>query len=89
MQGSPRLKRQAELFTLADGQRGFFTAAQAKKLGLAYQIQEYHVKKQNWLELMRGVYRLKHYPSDILDSFAMLVLWSHNRSGQAQAVVGF
>jgi predicted transcriptional regulator of viral defense system len=90
MQNSrPRLERQTELFRLADTQRGYFTAAQAKQLGVDYPIQHYHKEAGNWLEVMRGVYRLANYPTDTLDYFAALTLWSHNRAGIAQAVVGF
>jgi predicted transcriptional regulator of viral defense system len=85
----PRLERQAEIFRLADAQRGFFTSAQVKQLGIDYPIQHYHKTAGNWLEVGRGMYRLSNYPSDPLDAFAALMLWSHNRAGEAQAVVGF
>lgn len=85
----PRLERQAEIFRLADSQRGYFTSAQVKQLGIDYPIQHYHKSTGNWLEVGRGTYRLANYPSDPLDAFAALMLWSHNRAGEAQAVVGF
>jgi predicted transcriptional regulator of viral defense system len=85
----PRLERRSALFQLADSQRGYFTAAQAKALGVDYPIQHYHKVVGNWLEVMRGIYCLAHYPSDTWDVFALLTLWSHNRAGVVQAVVGF
>lgn len=85
----PRLERKSALFQLADRQRGYFTAAQAKALGVDYPIQHYHKVVGNWLEVMRGIYCLAHYPSGIWDAFALLTLWSHNRAGVAQAAVGF
>jgi predicted transcriptional regulator of viral defense system len=85
----PRLERQTEIFRLADAQRGYFTSAQVKQLGIDYPIQHYHKTVGNWLEIGRGMYRLSNYPSDPLDAFAALMLWSHNRAGEVQAVVGF
>jgi predicted transcriptional regulator of viral defense system len=85
----PRLERQTEIFRLADAQRGYFTSAQVKQLGIDYPIQHYHKTAGNWLEIDRGIYRLSNYPSDRLDAYAALMLWSHNRAGKVQAVLGF
>jgi predicted transcriptional regulator of viral defense system len=84
-----RLERQQELFELADSQRGYFSAAQASQIGFLGRVQHYHKTIGNWLEVMRGIYRLAKYPSEPMDYYAALSLWSHNRSGVAQAVVGF
>lgn len=84
-----RLERQQELFELADSQRGYFSAAQASQIGFLGRVQHYHKTIGNWLEVMRGIYRLNRYPSEPMDYYAALGLWSHNRAGIAQAVVGF
>lgn len=84
-----RLERQQELFELADSQRGYFSAAQASKIGFLDRVQHYHKTVGNWLEVMRGIYRLARYPSEPTDYYAALSLWSHNRAGLAQAVIGF
>lgn len=84
-----RLERQQELFELADSQRGYFSAAQASQIGFLGRVQHYHKTVGNWLEVMRGIYRLNRYPSEPNDYYAALSLWSHSRAGITQAVVGF
>jgi predicted transcriptional regulator of viral defense system len=84
-----RLERRNALFELADSQRGFFSAAQAKQIGFVESVRHHHKTVGNWLEVMRGIYRIANYPSEPTDFYAALTLWSHNRIGVAQAVVGF
>jgi hypothetical protein len=84
-----RLERQQGLFELTDSQRGFFSAAQASHIGFLGRVQHYHKTVGNWLEVMQGIYRLSRYPSEPMDYYAALSLWSQNRAGIAQAVVGF
>jgi predicted transcriptional regulator of viral defense system len=87
----PRLERQRKLFQLADSQRGYFTAAQARALGFAYQVQQHHRENGSWLSHneLRGVYRLRDYPDDALERLVQVSLWSHDRHGKTQAVIGF
>lgn len=83
----PRLERQTRLYALADTQAGYFTAHQALQLGYAYQYQQHHRETGAWLEIDRGLFRLRDYPHADHEDLARLTLWSHNRAGIAQAVV--
>ncbi len=87
----PRLERQHKLYRLAETQHGYFTAAQALRLGYAYQIQQHHRETGNWLASndLRGIYRLRDYPDDTLERLVEISLWSHDRHGKPQGVIGF
>lgn len=67
------------LFTLAAGQGGYFTAAQAKELGYSYQAQAHHVGAGNWLRIDRGLFRLAEWVPDLHDDLARWTLWSRGR----------
>ena len=83
----PRLERHRRLFALADGQAGYFTAAQAKALGFLNQYQQHHRESGAWQQVDRGLYRLRDYPQSEHEQLVQLTLWSHNRLRQPQAVV--
>ncbi len=51
------------LFAIAAGQRGYFTAAQARMCGFAWDLLTYHTQHGRFLRLRRGLYRLRDYPS--------------------------
>ncbi len=51
------------LFAIAAGQRGYFTAAQARRCGFAWDLLTYHTQHGRFLRLRRGLYRLRDYPS--------------------------
>lgn len=74
---SQDLRRQ--LHELAFGQSGFFTAAQALRLGYSYQAQKYHVDHGNWQRVDRGLFRLPGWPSGVEDTYVRWVLWSGER----------
>lgn len=82
----PRLQRHRLLFDLADGQAGYFTAAQARKLGFMSQYQQHHRQTGAWQRVDRGLYRLRDYPQTEHEQLVQLTLWSHNRQQQPQAV---
>ncbi|MEX2100433.1 MAG: type IV toxin-antitoxin system AbiEi family antitoxin domain-containing protein [Acidimicrobiia bacterium] len=67
------------LFSLAAEQGGYFTAAQAKKLGYSYQAQAHHVAAGNWLRIDRGLFRLAEWVPDVHDDLARWTLWSRGR----------
>jgi predicted transcriptional regulator of viral defense system len=67
------------LFTLAAGQGGYFTAAQAKAAGYSYQAQAHHVGAGNWLRVDRGLFRLAEWVPDLHDDLARWTLWSRSR----------
>jgi predicted transcriptional regulator of viral defense system len=83
----PRNERRQQLFELADAQAGYFTAAQARTLGYLKQYQQHHRQTGAWQNVTRGVFRLRDYPQTDYEQWVQLSLWSHNRRGQAQAVV--
>lgn len=87
----PRLERQRALFALAAGQRGYFTVGQARGLGYKYQTQQHHREAGNWITVpdLRGVYRLRDYPDDVLERLVQVSLWSANEDGEPQGVIGF
>ncbi|MGL4175598.1 MAG: type IV toxin-antitoxin system AbiEi family antitoxin domain-containing protein [Dermatophilaceae bacterium] len=67
------------LHALAFGQAGYFSAAQARKLGYTYQAQKYHVDQGNWHRVDRGLFRLPGWPSGREDTYARWAVWSGGR----------
>jgi predicted transcriptional regulator of viral defense system len=86
-QKQSRNDRREQLFELADAQGGYFTAAQARSLGYLKQYQQHHRETGAWQNVSRGLFRLRDYPQTDYEQLVQLTLWSHNRQGQAQAVV--
>jgi predicted transcriptional regulator of viral defense system len=68
------------LFSLAAPQGGYFTAAQAKRLGYSYQAQAYHVEAGNWLRIDRGLFRLAEWVPELHDDLRRWTLWSKGRA---------
>lgn len=79
--------RAHELFLLADQQAGYFSAGQANTLGYSGRLHHYHRQQGNWLEVDRGLFRLRDYPVTPDEELVKLSLWSRNLKGQPQAVV--
>jgi hypothetical protein len=78
----PRGARDA-LWRLGAGQRGYFTAAQAREAGYSYQAQHFHVQRGNWLRVDRGIFRFREYsdlPSEENDHLVRWFLWSQGRA---------
>jgi hypothetical protein len=78
----PRSARDA-LWRLAAGQRGYFTAAQAREAGYSYQAQHFHVQRGNWLRVDRGIFRFREYsdlPTEENDHLVRWFLWSRGRA---------
>ena len=48
---------QRDLYAVAEGQGGYFTAAQAKAVGYSYPAQAHHVGAGNWIRVGRGIFR--------------------------------
>ena len=78
MPGDRQLLRQ-QLYRLAAGQAGYFTAAQAQEIGYSYQAQKYHVDHGNWMRIDRGIFRIPEWPTSFNDELVRWVLWSHDR----------
>ena len=58
-----RTDTRATLWRIASGQRGYFTAAQAREAGYSYQAQRYHAQRGNWTLVDRGIYRFREFDS--------------------------
>jgi predicted nucleotidyltransferase len=67
------------LFELAETQVGYFTAADAKKLGYNYPHQHFHVKQGNWIRVDHGIYRLKKFPAADQEDLMQWWLWSRKK----------
>ena len=80
-------RRAQELFSLADSQAGYFTAAQASVLGYGYPLHHHHLRQGNWQRVRHGLFRLTTYPITPHEQLAELSLWSRNRQGEPQAVM--
>jgi len=79
-------ENQSGLFTLAEGQGGFFTAKQAESAGFDRTNHSYHVRTGNWSREHRGIYRLAHYPAPPEADLILWSLWSRNREDVPQGV---
>jgi predicted nucleotidyltransferase len=67
------------LYELAEGQGGYFTAADARTLGYDYPHQHFHVKRGNWIRVDHGIYRLKRFPAAKHEDLIRWWLWSRKK----------
>jgi predicted nucleotidyltransferase len=67
------------LFEIAESQQGYFTSADAKKLGYDYPHHHFHVKQRNWIRIDRGVYRLSRFPIAPHQDLIRWWLWSRKK----------
>ena len=79
--------RAHDLFQLADQQAGYFSAGQANTIGYSGRLHHYHRQQGHWLEVHRGLFRLRDYPVTPDEELVKFSLWSRNLKGQPQAVV--
>jgi predicted transcriptional regulator of viral defense system len=73
----------AALWRVASGQRGYFTAAQARAAGYSYQAQRYHAQRGNWRSIDRGIYRFPEFdtlPGGDEDHLVRWALWSRGQA---------
>jgi predicted transcriptional regulator of viral defense system len=78
-----RTDARAALWRVASGQRGYFTAAQARQAGYSYQAQHYHAQRGNWTCVDRGIYRFREFetlPGGEYDHLVRWALWSRQRA---------
>lgn len=68
------------LATLAATQSGYFSAAQALKVGYSYQAQKFHADRGNWRRVDRGIFRLPEWPVGEHDDLVRWSLWSRGRA---------
>ena len=70
------------LYELAEGQGGYFSASQARELGIGSDLISYHVKQSNFLRAARGIYRLRRFPASPFEDLIVACL----RAGPKAAV---
>ena len=61
------------LYETAENQAGYFTAAQARRHGFSWERLSDNVKRGRFLRIVRGVYRLTHFPGS--DHEDLFVAW--------------
>jgi predicted transcriptional regulator of viral defense system len=75
------------LYDLAEGQLGYFTAAQAREAGL-HPVRLVQLHQHGDIErLSRGVYRLTRYPLSQLGQYMEAALWPQVRRPDANGIV--
>lgn len=76
-----------KLYSVAEGQQGYFTAKQAAAAGYTRMLQNYHTKTGAWVREHRGIYRLAQFPLSPEGQYVLWSLWSCDRkSGMPQGV---
>jgi len=75
-----------QLFAIAQGQRGFFTAKQAEAAGFQRCNHSYHVRAGNWAREGRGIFRLQQFPVADEADLVLWSLWSRDRSDRPAGV---
>jgi predicted nucleotidyltransferase len=75
-----RTEKSDRLFQLAESQQGYFTSADAKRLGYDYPHQHFHVKQGNWIRVDHGIYRLKKFPAAEHEDLMRWWLWSRKKA---------
>ncbi|MBK6711505.1 MAG: type IV toxin-antitoxin system AbiEi family antitoxin domain-containing protein [Chloroflexi bacterium] len=61
------------LYETAESQAGYFTAAQARTHGFSWERLSDNVKRGRFLRIVRGVYRLAHFPVQPMKIYCGLV----------------
>jgi predicted transcriptional regulator of viral defense system len=75
-----RAEKSHHLFEVAESQAGYFTSADAKKLGYDYPHQHFHVSQGNWIRVDHGIYRLKNFPAAKYEDLMRWWLWSRKKA---------
>jgi predicted transcriptional regulator of viral defense system len=77
---SNRQELRRVIMRVAAGQRGYFTAAQAREVGYSYQAQKFHADHGNWVRVDRGLFRIPEWPVSDDDQLVRWALWSRGRA---------
>ena len=64
------------LYALAATQDGHFTTSQAADAGYSRPLLDHHVKAGRFLRILRGIYRLRDFPSADHEDLVVAWLWS-------------
>jgi predicted transcriptional regulator of viral defense system len=75
-----RQELRKSLAQIAAAQSGYFTAAQALRIGYSYPAQRYHAERGNWLRVDRGIFRLPEWPAGPHEDLVRWTLWSRERA---------
>ena len=78
---------QRDLYAVAEGQGGYFTAAQAVAAGYRYPQQVYQRRLGAWEPIDRGLFRLRDFPPGEHEDLIRWSLWSRDRHGAIQATI--
>ncbi|WP_242393666.1 type IV toxin-antitoxin system AbiEi family antitoxin domain-containing protein [Anaeromyxobacter oryzisoli] len=68
-----------ELFEVASGQEGLFTASQAAAAGYYRQLLRRYLESGRVRRVRRGIYRIVHYPPGEHEELSELWLWSKEK----------
>jgi predicted transcriptional regulator of viral defense system len=68
-----------ELFGVAVGQAGYFTAAQARAAGYSLQLLQHHLKRGSLERSGRGIFRFVRFPAVEEGDLVVPWLWSERR----------
>lgn len=71
-----------QLYEIAEGQAGYFTASQAGKVGFSWERLSMNVKTGKFLRITHGVYRLAHFPASSFED--IFVAWL--KTGQSSII---
>ncbi len=71
-----KANRADRLYERAEGQGGYFTAADARAAGYDYPLQHFHVRRGNWVRVDRGIYRLRRFPHGDQEDLLRWWLWT-------------
>lgn len=74
------------LYEVAEAQRGFFTAKQARSCGYVSANHPYHVRAGTWVREHRGIYRLSSFPRSPEGQYVQWALWSRGRDDKPVGV---
>ena len=78
---------QRDLYAVAAGQGGYFTAAQAAAAGYRYPQLVYQRRLGAWEPIDRGLFRLRDFPPGEHEDLIRWSLWSRDRRGDILATV--
>lgn len=65
-----------DLYAIIEAQSGYFTVGQAKECGYSDQLLRYHRIKGRFQSVLRGVYRMTHFPPTDHEDLVAIWLWS-------------
>jgi predicted nucleotidyltransferase len=74
-----RAEKSERLFQVAQSLQGYFTSADAKRLGYGYPHQHFHVKQRNWIRVDHGIFRLKNFPAAKHEDLIRWWLWTRKK----------